>query len=219
MPYHGHAVAVVFAGSVLDRITGGAYPAARHRVAVADPDAMGLSRVAATFFWRPAPNATLKSPPSPKLPEGVACKPMMFSTWCKRTAKRYEAHKHPKPKHTQLRIGDGDGDGEWSTRASSRKRANPDPHAFSSTGLGDTRLSLIGGPLPGREKYLGGALGKDGKIYAIPGFARRVLRIDPETGAVEYVGPEFPGEFKWLRSVTCPGAAPSTAYPATTTPC
>ena len=207
VPAHGHAVAVVFAGSVLDRITGGAYPAARHRVAVADPDAMGLSRVAATFFWRPAPNATLKSPPSPKLPEGVACKPMMFSTWCKRTAKRYEAHKHPKPKHTQLHTsGTGTGTGTG-RRARRREKTNPDPPAISRRlDARDERLSLIGGPLPGREKYLGGALGKDGKIYAIPGFARRVLRIDPETGAVEYVGPEFPGEFKWLRSVTCPAS-------------
>ena len=68
----------------------------------------------------------------------------------------------------------------------------------------DARLSLLGGPILGREKYLGGALGSDGKIYAIPGFARRVLRIDPADGGVEYVGPEYPGEFKWLRSVTCP---------------
>ena len=66
------------------------------------------------------------------------------------------------------------------------------------------RLALLGGPILGREKYLGGALGSDGKIYAIPGFARRVLRIDPNDGGVEYVGPEYPGEFKWLRSVTCP---------------
>ena len=56
----------------------------------------------------------------------------------------------------------------------------------------------------GREKYLGGALGRDGKIYAIPGHARRVLRIDPSTGVADLVGPSFEGAFKWLRSVTCP---------------
>ena len=34
VPKHGHDVATVFVGSVLDRITRGAFPAARHRVAV-----------------------------------------------------------------------------------------------------------------------------------------------------------------------------------------
>ena len=189
-------------------------------MAVADPDAMGLSRVAATFFWRPAPERDPPNlRPSPKLPEGVACKPMMFSTWCKRTAKRYEAHKHPKPKHSCTHRGRGRGRGVVDARVVARRRIRIRPR-FRDPDARDERLSLIGGPLPGREKYLGGALGKDGKIYAIPGFARRVLRIDPETGAVEYVGPEFPGEFKWLRSVTCPASgAIYPAYPATTTPC
>ena len=67
VPKHGHDVATVFVGSVLDRITRGAFPAARHRVAVRDPGSLGLLRVAATFFWRPAPNAMLKMPPSRSL--------------------------------------------------------------------------------------------------------------------------------------------------------
>ena len=49
-------------------------------------------------------------------------------------------------------------------------------------------------------QYLGGDLGSDSRIYAIPGCARRVLRIDPSTGATDLVGPVFDGEFKWLRS-------------------
>jgi hypothetical protein len=53
----------------------------------------------------------------------------------------------------------------------------------------------------GQEKYLGGSLGSDNKIYAIPGHARRVLCIDPATGTVDQIGPEFEGQYKWLRSV------------------
>ena len=52
VPKHGHDVATVFVGSVLDRITRGAFPAARHRVAVRD-QSLGLSRVAATFSGGP----------------------------------------------------------------------------------------------------------------------------------------------------------------------
>ena len=55
--------------------------------------------------------------------------------------------------------------------------------------------------MTGAEKFLGGDVGDDGRIYAIPGCALRVLRIDPKTGAVNLVGPIFEGEFKWLRSV------------------
>ena len=221
VPHHGHAVATVFTGSVLDRITGGVYPAARHRVAVRDPVGVGLSRVVATFFWRPAPNAVLRTPPSPSLPPPGQFKQMQFSTWCKRVAKRYEAHKKPrplkgKPKEAAAPSPMDAPKGEATQqpkplgrrarkREAAARRANPEPPLVSRRPDGrDERLSLIGGPLLGREKYLGGALGNDGCIYAIPGFARRVLRIHPSTGAVEYVGPEFHGEFKWLRSVTCP---------------
>lgn len=255
----GHAVATVFTGSVLDRITGGVYPAARHRVAVADPAALGLSRVVATFFWRPAQSAVLRAPPSPQLPPRGQFKQMQFSTWCKRVATRYEAHKTPRPcakggnkptaddedehgdgaaaaVHNAAAAGEGadtegkggektgaaggeaaaadggggrgggGGEGGGGRRARRReRRAHPDPAPISKLpDARDERLSLLGGPLLGCEKYLGGLLGDDGRIYAIPGFARRVLRIDPSTGAVEYVGPEFPGDYKWLRGVKCP---------------
>ena len=208
VPHHGHEIATVFIGSVLDRITGGVYPAARHRVAVRDPESMGLSRVAATFFWRPAPTATLRMPPSPKLPEPGQFKQMLFSTWCKRVAKRYEAHKNPQPKRTKKKKENvnpnQDKAAHRASRSQQRLSQQTMPRISADADERDTRLSLLGGPILGREKYLGGALGSDGKIYAIPGFARRVLRIDPADGGVEYVGPEYPGEFKWLRSVTCP---------------
>ena len=190
----------------------------------------------ATFFWRPAQTAVLRVPPSPQLPPPGQFKQMQFSTWCKRVAKRYEAHKKPRPlggkdKNKPAAADDADAEGSGSSekkeaaaaaaaaaaasggggggvgrRARRRdRRANPNPPAISTRpDASDERLALLGGPLLGREKYLGGLLGDDGKIYAIPGFARRVLRIDPSTGAVEYVGPEFPGEYKWLRGVKCP---------------
>jgi isopenicillin N synthase-like dioxygenase len=113
---HGHAVATVLSGAVLDRITGGRYKACRHRVVMASPqlgaatnatstahaagtatgtasvpppapasapasapvsasagigiDALrhagafgGRHRIAATFFFRPAPSAKLTPPP------------------------------------------------------------------------------------------------------------------------------------------------------------
>ena len=61
---HGHSVVTVLCGAVLERITGGRFVAARHRVAVRDPNALGR-RVAATFFFRPAPSAVRfnRSPP------------------------------------------------------------------------------------------------------------------------------------------------------------
>ena len=94
---------------------------------------------------------------------------------------------------------------EENGREGSAAVAHAFPAISRSPDSRDTRLALLGGPLAGREKYLGGALGFDGMIYAIPGFARRVLRIDPSTGAVEYVGPDFSNApFKWLRSVQCP---------------
>ena len=93
VPYHGHGVLTVFTGSVLDRITGGAFPAARHRVTKETNERDAAPRLAATFFWRPAPWATLRVPPSPRLRVPAQLKQMRFDTWCRRVAKRYEAHR------------------------------------------------------------------------------------------------------------------------------
>ena len=88
---HGHAVVTVLGGAVLDRITGGRYKACRHRVVMVPPplgaaadtaDTSGTAsgtasadadidagafggrhRIAATFFFRPAPSAKLTPPP------------------------------------------------------------------------------------------------------------------------------------------------------------
>jgi hypothetical protein len=55
--------------------------------------------------------------------------------------------------------------------------------------------------LVGQTLYLGGEVGSDGKIYYIPGHARRVLQLDPETDILQQIGPVLPGKFKWLRGV------------------
>lgn len=68
-----------------------------------------------------------------------------------------------------------------------------------------TELTLLEGEfLMGKEKYLGGELGDDGIVYGVPGHQKRILRIDPETESVTYVGGPFEGKYKWLRSVKDP---------------
>ena len=62
-------------------------------------------------------------------------------------------------------------------------------------------LSLIGEPIAGQDKFLGGVMGGNGIIFGVPGHAKRVLRIDPATQEVSLVGPEFQGKYKWLRGV------------------
>ncbi|CAE7362512.1 unnamed protein product, partial [Symbiodinium pilosum] len=53
----------------------------------------------------------------------------------------------------------------------------------------------------GQTLYLGGNIGVDGKLYFIPGHAKRVMVCDPATDRVTCTGPIFPGKFKWLRGV------------------
>lgn len=72
-------------------------------------------------------------------------------------------------------------------------------------------IGLIGPPLPGMDKYTGAAVGDDGCLYAVPGTALRVLRIDPRTLEVKPIGRpcdarlcgnSLPkGRFKWLRGI------------------
>ena len=58
--------------------------------------------------------------------------------------------------------------------------------------VGDVRF-------PGADKYLGGVRAANGHIYAIPGHAKRVLRVVGDR--VDLVGPSFDGKYKWLRGV------------------
>mmetsp|Transcript_25484 Transcript_25484/g.37646 ORF Transcript_25484/g.37646 Transcript_25484/m.37646 type:complete len:531 (+) Transcript_25484:222-1814(+) len=51
-------------------------------------------------------------------------------------------------------------------------------------------------------KYHGGTISPiDNCIYAIPQRAHRVLKIDPKTETISFVGPDFPGKCKWYGGV------------------
>ena len=109
---HGHAVVTILVGAVLDRLTCGHYRAVRHRVAVPSGSPLETARrVAATFFFRPAPNSVLQTPPSPLLPayattaspgaastssKGNAPRPIKFSAWQQKVADKYERHSAPR---------------------------------------------------------------------------------------------------------------------------
>ena len=81
-------------------------------------------------------------------------------------------------------------------------------------------LSLFGGPLRGDDKFTGAAVGEDGCLYAVPGTAKRVLRIDPRSLDVRALptavdGPFAGnalrrGRFKWLRGVAAADGARDT---------
>ena len=62
-------------------------------------------------------------------------------------------------------------------------------------------------PLPGQDKWLGGVLGADGCVYGVPGHARQVLKLEPNTGTVTTIGGPFNGKYKWLRGVAAADGA------------
>ena len=77
-------------------------------------------------------------------------------------------------------------------------------------------------PISGQDKYLGGMASPCGTmyIYGVPGHAKRVIRVTVETGEIDWIGPEYKGDFKWLRGVEVPpsvmgkNADGSLAYPS-----
>ena len=87
---HGHGVVTVLVGAVLDKVTGGLYPAAKHRVAAHDPVGLGR-RVAATFFFRPSPAAWLVRPPSASL-DSRPVRAIRYRDWQAKVASKYERH-------------------------------------------------------------------------------------------------------------------------------
>ena len=61
--------------------------------------------------------------------------------------------------------------------------------------------------LTGQDKYLGGVPSPCGRfVYGVPGTAKRVLRIDVQTGITDLIGPSFDGKLKWLRGVDIPAS-------------
>jgi isopenicillin N synthase-like dioxygenase len=87
--HSGHAVAVVFVGSVMAYITGGTFPACKHRV-FGSLASGAASRMAATLFLRPAPTALLQVPPSPKLQDVSLKRKFTFDAWSAKVARNYE---------------------------------------------------------------------------------------------------------------------------------
>ena len=95
VPWHGHAVATVFVGSVLSYITGNLYPGAKHRVVYRPSKSIEESeRVAATLFVRPRGDCKLLVPPSPLFltAEGdssVRIRNTTFDAWLARVSRNY----------------------------------------------------------------------------------------------------------------------------------
>ncbi|CAB9497587.1 expressed unknown protein [Seminavis robusta] len=204
LPLHGHAVAAIFIGSVLSYITGGKCPSVKHRVIQKE---LVQERMAATFFLRPKGTAVLQVPPARAL-AGVTLKKQQvtFDAWSSRVSKNYM-----KGKATNKQQKNGN----------NKKQPDNQQQQQQTRYYRDefTEVSLFGyndpeddgndsknKRLTGREKYLGGEIGLNGKIYCIPGHASRVLVIDPSTDPpiIKHIGPEFKGEYKWLRAVRLP---------------
>lgn len=192
IPAHGHGIATIFTGSVLSLVTGGYFPAACHRViqvpsSVANPK--GNERMAVTLFVRPNGKSMLQIPPSPLLEsKPIKLKNMTFHDWNAKVSRNYMKNKQRNRKRndTNSKI----------FHESSREYFKDDY----------TELSILTAKptLTGREKYLGGELGNNGMIYTIPGHAKQVLCINPNTSEITPLGPKYEGEFKWLRAVKVP---------------
>jgi len=68
--------------------------------------------------------------------------------------------------------------------------------------------STTDGNLVGQDKYMGGMASPCGTyIYGVPGSAKRVLRIHTEANNMDWIGPTYDGDFKWLRGVEIPAKA------------
>ena len=215
----GHGVAVVLVGSVLSYVTGRHFATARHRV-VMTREEWGCRR-AATLFLRPSPTAKLQVPPSPKLSHVSLKRNMTFSEWNSRVAKNYQKSK---AKGNHKKEHNNNNHNNKSTNDKAQRNDVTDYVCFRDD---YTELSLIPCNMPGREKYLGGERDfESNKIFTIPGHARQVLVIDApaleraqerlgsltndsleestltlSNPFVYPIGPEFEGEFKWLRGV------------------
>ena len=110
----------------------------------------------------------------------------------------------------------GSAQGDASTRGEeSDPTPEPESHVTKRTchAKGLVLETMGDGLVVGKDKYLGGELGADGNIYAIPGTARTVLRVDTSTGRCtthgELIGPWVTtslkrNQFKWLRGIACP---------------
>ena len=115
----GHGIAVIMVGSVMAAISANQIPACRHRVVKGfnnsnntihrndgndhdRVDAVVPTRVAATLFGRPAPNALLQTLPCPRWSQSIPVHtknkktPITFEAWNARVARKYEKSKRNK---------------------------------------------------------------------------------------------------------------------------
>merc|ERR1712107_454366 len=91
LPWSGHGIATIFVGSILERISRGLFPAAQHRVVGHASSTTVRPRAAATFFFRPAPDAMLRCIPVPDVLDlKVTSKYISWDEWKKQIASRYE---------------------------------------------------------------------------------------------------------------------------------
>merc|ERR1712232_1326701 len=75
-------------------------------------------------------------------------------------------------------------------------------------------LFRLGGGYTARDKWLGGALGSDGAVYGVPGSAKYMCRLDPDTCSCTITGERLVGpkiesslrrsRFKYLRGICHP---------------
>ena len=196
---HGHAVATILSGSVLSYITGGHFPSAKHRV-IYEPDGFqdgSHRRQAVTLFVRPTGHSILQIPPSAALKDRNVkirqnCK---FEDWLNKVSRNYQGAKHKNKAQKQHN--------DTCTKQSMSKN-DMDPMYWADDYTELTLHGLDCGGFEGREKYLGGELCElNGHIYTIPGFAHRIMDIDAtqDPPHFQYIGPDLPGEFKWLRGI------------------
>jgi len=77
---------------------------------------------------------------------------------------------------------------------------------YSTTSLTTATRSTMGASLAGTDKWIGGVLGPDGKIYGIPFNSTDILIIDPILGTAtrSAMGASLAGTYKWYGGVLGP---------------
>ena len=73
----------------------------------------------------------------------------------------------------------------------------------SNKGVAAANTTELFGSLSGSEKWYGGVLAPNGKIYGIPANSTQVLCVDPETHTTELFG-NLTGSGKWYGGVLAP---------------
>lgn len=228
IPFHGHGIATIMIGAAFGRIMHAGdvseegsgsnfaairklYPPLRHRVrniynhSSSAPTNKELHRMAITYFLRPAPTSVLR--PLPIFQDNLGLQNrsksqhIRFDEFYKRVSSRYKKSSNQSKRSISYNANE---EGTYH-----KNDIVALPHPLDNEEISShwdtsccTLLYPMDSPLVGREQNLGGELGlADAYVYAIPGCAKRILKIHPETDAITLIGPSFEGSFKWLRSV------------------